>query len=287
LCRSDHLLADTAAKGYNVNDHFKEAFKEVANMETVAGIFQARAEAEKAVQQLHTVGIPNDRIALLTPEMDQEEVEKSVPIADTEQPGMGKAMGGAVGGAMGAAGGATLGVAAASLLVPGVGPVIAGGLLGAAILGAGGALTGAAAGEALEEELVSGLPHDELYLYEDALRKGRSVVIAFAETDEAAEAARNVMANTGAESVDAARENWWLALRDAEEAEYQATGRNFQRDEASYRRGFEAACKARAKAARAASSGESSPGSESDEAFRCGYERGQTYQESLQERYTR
>lgn len=256
-------------------------------METVAGIFQSRAEAEKAVQQLHSVGIPNDRIALLTPDMDQEQVERSVPLADSEQPGMGKAMGGTVGGAIGAAGGATLGAAAASLLVPGVGPVIAGSILGAAILGAGGALTGAAAGEALEEELVSGLPHDELYLYEDALRKGRSVVIAFAETGEVAEAARNEMASTRAESIDAASENWWLALRDAEEAEYQASGKNFQQDEASYRRGFEAACKARAKSARTASAGDSYPALESDEAFRCGYERGQTYQKSLQEKYTR
>lgn len=256
-------------------------------METVAGIFQLRAEAEKVVQQLHSLGIPNDRIALLTPEMDQDEVEKSVPISDTEQPGMGKAMGGTVGGAIGAAGGATLGAAAASLLVPGVGPVIAGTILGAAILGAGGAVTGAAAGEALEEELASGLPHDELYLYEDALRRGRSVVIAFAETDEAAEAARNVMANNRAASIDAARESWWLGLRDVEEAEYQTTGRNFQRDEASYRRGFEAACKARARSAKAAASGEPSPSLESDEAFHCGYERGQTYRKSLQEKYTR
>ncbi len=50
--------------------------------------------------------------------------------------GMGKAMGGAVGGALGAAGGATLGAAATSLLVPGVGPVTAGGIIGAALLGA-------------------------------------------------------------------------------------------------------------------------------------------------------
>ena len=78
-----------------------------------------------------------------------------------------------------------------------------------------------------------------------------------------------------------------LALRDAEEAEYRTTGRNFQRDEASYRRGFEAGCKERAKSAKAASSGESSAGLESDEAFRCGYERGQSYQKSLREKYTR
>ena len=45
------------------------------------------------------------------------------------------AMGAAVGGAMGAAGGATLGLAVASLVMPGIGPVIAFGMVGAALLG--------------------------------------------------------------------------------------------------------------------------------------------------------
>lgn len=248
-------------------------------METVAGIFHSRPEAEKAVQLLHSQGIPNDRIALLTPGMDNEEVEKTVPTADSEQPGMGKAMGGTVGGAMGVAGGATLGMAAASLLVPGVGPVIAAGILGAAILGAGGTATGMAAGKALEEGLVKGLPHDELYLYEDALRKGRSVVIAFVETDESTYGARTALVNSGAESIDAARENWWVALRDAEAADYKTTGRDFQGDEASYRRGFEAALKTRSKD----SGGREGtvPDTESDDAFRLGYERGKTYQKNL------
>lgn len=247
-------------------------------METVAGIFRSRADAEKAVQQLHSLGIKNDRIALLTPEMDEEQMEESVPVADSEQPGMGKAMGGAVGGAMGVAGGASLGAAAASLLIPGVGPVIAGGILGAAILGAGGTVTGMAAGEALEEGLVKGLPHDELYLYEDAVRQGRSVVIAFAEPDKLAESARGVLARSGAEGIDEARENWWLGLRDAEEVDYRTTGGNFRDVEASYRHGFEAAL-----------NGESDSSSEyvPDEAFRRGYQRGQTYQKSLRERYAR
>lgn len=249
-------------------------------METVAGTFQSRAEAEKAIQQLHSQGIPSDRIALLTPGMDNEQVEKAVPTADSEQPGMGKAMGGTVGGAMGVAGGATLGMAAASLLVPGVGPVIAGGILGAALLGAGGTATGMAAGKALEEGLVKGLPHDELYLYEDALRKGRSVVIAFVETDESTYGARTALVNAGAESIDAARESWWLALRDAEAADYETTGRNFQGDEANYRRGFEAAVKTRGKDSGGTKG--TVPDTESDEAFRRGYERGKSYQKSLQ-----
>ena len=247
-------------------------------METVAGVFRTRAEAERAVQQLHLLGVPNDRIALLTSEMSEGAVEDTVPTSDTEQPGMGTAMGGAVGGAMGAAGGATLGAAAVSLLVPGVGPVIAGTILGAAILGAGGAVTGMAVGEALEEGLVKGLPHDELYLYEDAVQHGRSVVIGFVDTDETRDAARDVLARAGAESIDAARESWWLSLRDAEEAHYGTTGGNFQTDEANYRRGFEAALNKQA---------ETAHDIESDEAFRRGYERGETYHRSLREKYSR
>jgi hypothetical protein len=252
-------------------------------METVAGIFQSRAEAEEAVRQLHSMGIPNDRIALLTPGMSDERVEQAVPTADSEQPGMGQAMGGTVGGAIGVASGASLGAAAASLLVPGVGPVIAGAILGAALLGAGGTAAGVAAGGALEKGLEDGLPHDELYLYEDALRKGESVVIAFLEEEGATYAAQSALAGAGARSIDEARENWWVGLRDAEALEYEKDDRNFQRDETDYRRGFEAALSAE----RAHEAGAVSLDSETNEAFKCGYDRGQAYKMSVQEKYRR
>jgi len=250
-------------------------------MEAVAGIFQSREQAERAIQQIHSAGIRNDRIALLTPNTTTQTAERSVPTSDSEQPGMGKAMGGTVGGAMGIAGGASLGAAAASVLIPGVGPVIAGALLGAAILGAGGTVAGMAAGEALEEGIVSGLPHDELYLYEDAVRKGRSVVIAFAENEDLQEKARAAMVSAGAESVDAARESWWLGLRDAEAAYYQSTGKQFEDDEATYRRGFETALRNRADDIDKLSNS----AEVSDEAFRRGYDRGCAYQKSVQEKY--
>lgn len=250
-------------------------------METVTGIFQTREQAERAIKQIHSIGIRNDRIALLTPDTNMRTAERAIPTSDTEQPGMGKAMGGTVGGAMGIAGGATLGAAAASVLIPGVGPVIAGAILGAAILGAGGTAAGMAAGGALEEGLVSGLPHDELYLYEDAVRKGHSVVIAFAENEDLEQNARAAMANAGAESVDAAREDWWLTLRDAEAADYQATGKQFDNDEASYRRGFETALRNRGEdLAKLSTSGDVL-----DDAFRHGYKRGCAYHKSVQENY--
>ena len=84
-------------------------------MNTVAGIFKTRSDAERAIENLRGIGLPDENLNLLAPGMSDNQVEASVPTSDTEQPGMGNALGGLVGGAMGAAGGMTLGAAAAYL----------------------------------------------------------------------------------------------------------------------------------------------------------------------------
>lgn len=258
-------------------------------MGTAAGIFEALADAERAVEQLRSIGIPDDKISILSPGTPVEEIEAAVPTTETEQPGMGTALGGVVGGAMGASAGATIGAAAASLLVPGVGPVLAAGIIGAALLGAGGAAAGATAGHVIEDNVATGLPHDELYVYEDALRKGHSVVIALTDDDEQEQAARNVLAQAGAESVDAARESWWVGLRDAEQEKYAEQGREFAKDESLYRRGFESALHPQARGKsydeRVEFLREHYGADCEGDAFKCGYDRGQSYHQSLQEKY--
>lgn len=257
-------------------------------MSTVAGIFNTQAEAEHAVEALRTAGVSEDRVSLLTPGTSQQQLD-DVPTTETEQPGMGKAVGGVVGGALGIAGGLQLGAAAASLLVPGVGPVLAAGLVGAALLGAGGAATGLAAGGALEESMATGLPHDELFVYEDALRHGRSVVLVVADDEVVKGIARDLFAEAGAESVDAARDNWWVGLRDAEEADYTVDGGDFGADEPVYRRGFEASLHPQARARTYEADAERLRecfGKDCEEAaFRRGYERGHRYQSELLERH--
>lgn len=264
------------------------ALEQAIRMSTVAGIFNSRANAESAVGRLRTVGVAEDRISLLTPGTTQEQLD-DVPTTETEQPGMGAALGGTVGGALGVAGGLHLGAVAASLLIPGVGPVLAAGLVGAALLGAGGAATGIAMGGALEDSMARGLPHDELFIYEDALRRGRSVVIVVAEDDNQADAARGVIGQAGAESVDAARENWWLGLRDDEEAEYTVEGGDFGTDEPVYRRGFEAALHPSGRKRSFEEDAErlrECYGGECDEsAFRRGFERGRRYHGKMLERH--
>jgi hypothetical protein len=209
-------------------------------MEAVVGILNTKADAERTVERLRGFGIDDVRLNLLTPESPHADIA-DVPTTETEQPGMGAAMGGVVGGALGAAGGMTLGASVASLLVPGVGPVIAIGLAAAALLGAGGAAAGALAGQSLEESVDTGLPVDELFVYEHELRHGRSVLIVLAEGDPEADQVQAILREEGAESVDGARERWWVGLRDAEKEVYSHRYDNFDEQEEAYRRGFEAA----------------------------------------------
>lgn len=246
-------------------------------MEAISGVFRTREDAEKAINELRRAGIPDNRIGLLAPGSDDRDLERGLPVTDTEEPGMGRAMGAAVGGAMGAAGGATLGLAVASLAVPGVGPVIAFGMVGAALLGVVGAATGAAVGDQVEEQLGEGIPHEDIYLYEDALRHGRSVLIVYTDGDDETDKAEEVLVRSRAMDLDELRENWWTELRDNERAYYHRDGRDFDQDEESYRRGYEAALHPRRRG-KAYSEVEQDLQSayvgELDTAFREGYERG-------------
>jgi hypothetical protein len=209
-------------------------------MQTVVGIFTYRETAERAVAHLQSKGLRPEHLNLLTPGTTKEQLA-SVPTTDAEQPGIGQAIGGVVGGAMGASGG-LLGATVASALIPGIGTITAIGMAAVGLLGlAGGTLAGVVAGGTLENALSHGLPKDELFVYEDALRQGRTVLIVLVDDTIQAEAVRETLAEAGAESLDAARENWWLGVRDAEEEAYTAQGGDFTQAEAVYRRGFEAA----------------------------------------------
>jgi hypothetical protein len=245
-------------------------------MQTVAGIFTTRADAERALSHLDTLAIPRDRITLLSPGSDA----RRVPTDEGEHKGTGAALGAVVGGATGAAVGFPLG-AAVTMMIPGIGPIIASGIIGALLFGAGGAAVGAT----LEESLVSGLPRDELFVYEDALRRGRSVVIALVDDTAHAAAARDTLQTAGAESVDAARERWWIGLRDTEQQRYGGGIAVFDRDEAIFRQGFEAALgpevRGRTWEEALPELRRRYPEASDAPAFRHGWERGQDYQREV------
>jgi hypothetical protein len=253
-------------------------------MQAVTGVFASQDSARRAVEDLRAKGVPADQITLLTPGKTPVNLEQLHADA-TEQPGIGKAIGAAVGAAGGATAGGLL-VAA----IPGVGWVAAAGMLGAAVLGAAGA--GAVAGGALENSTTEGLPEDEIFVYEDALRQGRSVVIAIADDAVAADSYKEVIRAGGAESVDAARNQWWIGLRSAEREHYADYGKDSGESERYFRLGFEAALHARSRckefdqvSAEMARNIEElqnqNPGVELEEAYRRGYQRGREYYQQL------
>ncbi|MFZ0318496.1 MAG: hypothetical protein WAL56_05165 [Candidatus Sulfotelmatobacter sp.] len=256
-------------------------------MKTVTGVFGSAADAQRAMGQMRTAELREDRVTLLTPGSEAAKVQ-TVPTVSTEQPGMGKAIGALLGGAAGLSAGPLI----VASLIPGVGPITAMGLLAGAFVGAAGAGAGAAVGGRAENAMTDGLPEDEMFVYEDALRKGRSVLIASAEDENEAERFRELLKAEGAEEVDAAREQWWIGLRGAEQEHYLPEGRKFGDDEKFYRMGFESALHARTRCkeydqvmgemtAQIEDLEREHPGVNVAEPFQRGYERGRDYYQHL------
>jgi hypothetical protein len=246
-------------------------------MTPVVGIFKSAVNVDEIKAQLAPLGVSDSHINIVMPERPQE--LNDVPTVQGEQPGMVKAIGAVAGGALGLGLGGT---AAASFAIPGIGPVIAAGLAAGALAGA----LGAKIAGKIEDSVFEGLPEDELFVYEDALRKGHTLVFVTAEDKTRVDAIRHALEHAGAESVDRAREMWWVGLRSVEKERYEESGRHFEGDEQSFRRGFEAAL-------RRSNRGQSYEqcqvtlnrhyqGAEREEPFRRGYERGRAYLQNSQ-----
>jgi anti-sigma B factor antagonist len=157
-------------------------------METVIGVFSSRERAEEAVTELLAQRVPEESIVFLS----RSESEAKV---------VGKQLGASVGGFMGMATGASAGVAVATLLIPGIGPVFALGFGAAALLGLAGAGTGAAVGASIAETNVKTTPAEkapeDVAFFRDVLKEGRSLILVRAESAETATVACNILDRTG------------------------------------------------------------------------------------------
>jgi hypothetical protein len=156
------------------------------NRSTVVGVFRTRGEAERAVDNLAVAGFRDDQLGILTRSSTTDSARGTSPAAGTNV-GEGAAAGAVTGGLLGAA---------ASLLIPGVGPVIAGGII-ATVLGS--AVVGAAAGGVLGALVGLGVPEDEARYYEGEFTAGRTLVTV--KTDDRWEDARSILRQAGAYDV--------------------------------------------------------------------------------------
>jgi hypothetical protein len=171
-------------------------------MQTEVGIFNSRQQAEQAIHSLLSSGIPESAITVLAGE--DANVEQ-LPTTDTEADGMGKTMTGFLGGAAGLGAGFGLGTAAASMLIPGIGPVIAVGVGAAALLGAGGAAVGATLGDSNEAALDQGSPKDDVFLYHELLGQRKVLVLVNSDSLEEASGSRRIFDEQGSENIERAR----------------------------------------------------------------------------------
>lgn len=158
----------------------------------VIGVFNDHSHAEMAIDDLQRMGFRDDEIGFAW------QGERGATRDESKTAGhIGK--GAVVGGILGAA---------AALLIPGVGPAIAGGIL-APLLGAGatataagvaGAAVGATAGGIVGALTGMGVPEDEAKYYENEFSQGRAIVTvkAGARYTEA----REVLMRHGAYDVD-------------------------------------------------------------------------------------
>ena len=112
---------------------------------TVVGVFELRSEADAAIYELQRAGFTDDQIGFIVRNEDAG-AATTVEDGNTTEAAPGAAVGAVSGGIIGGVIGA-----AAALLIPGIGPVIAGGILvtvlGGAAIGAG--IYGASVGPCL------------------------------------------------------------------------------------------------------------------------------------------
>src|SRR6266568_4844610 len=138
------------------------------HVETAIGVFASRDRAEQAVGQLRRQGVPEQSLVFLTRSKNEAET-------------VGKEFGAYVGGFVGGAAGMSAGVVAATLLLPGIGPVIALGFGAAALLGLAGAGAGSTVGSAVSHDAEAPKPtpdekcSEDIIFFREVLKEGRSL----------------------------------------------------------------------------------------------------------------
>ena len=156
---------------------------------TVVGLFRKTIAAERSISDLKDAGFTDQQIGVLMRDADQE---RKLAEQTGTKAGEAAAAGAITGGALGGLVGLLAGIGA--LVIPGIGPIIAGGALASTLAGAG---IGAAAGGLVGALIGLGIPEEEARYYELGLQEGGILV----SVDAGARAveARNVLRNAGAE----------------------------------------------------------------------------------------
>jgi hypothetical protein len=146
----------------------------------VVGLFRNRSDAEGTIRDLKRAGFTNEQIGVATTEGQLERGEdRSIPAAGEKELGKiaedtaeGMAEGATVGALTGGVVGGLVGLIG-SLLVPGLGPVVVGGVLASTLMGMG---IGAATGGLIGALVGMGVPEAEAMYFDARFREGGTLV---------------------------------------------------------------------------------------------------------------
>ena len=178
------VTGDTSLRAEGAVESATGAARQKSNR-MVTGLFRDRDSAERAYGSLSTRGYSKDDVNLLMSDETRKTHFSSDDAADTELGS--KALEGAgAGAAIGGTTGAVLAAIAAigtSVVLPGLGLIVAG-PLAAALAGAG---AGGATGGLIGALIGSGIPEDRAKVYDEGVRNGGIVMGVNARSDEDAE----------------------------------------------------------------------------------------------------
>ena len=135
---------------------------------TLVGVFENRVAAERAVEELERNNFKNDQVGFAIRGTGDPEQRGMISDAQGTKDGRGAVAGAATGAGLGAIIGA-----AAAMLLPGFGPVVAGGILAMAF---GGAVAGTAVGGIFGAMTGLGVSEDEAEFYQNEFNSGRAIV---------------------------------------------------------------------------------------------------------------
>jgi hypothetical protein len=154
---------------------------------TVVGLFADQSAAERGIESLKAAGFTEQEIGVAARDKrQQKDLTESTGTTAAEGAAKGAVGGGVLGGIVG------LLTGVGALVIPGIGPIIAGGALASTLAGAG---IGAAAGGLIGALVGMGVPEEDAKHFERGFQQGGVLVTVVAGMD--AEEARDVILASG------------------------------------------------------------------------------------------
>ena len=165
----------------------------MAKAKLVTGLFKTRVAAEAAVDAIIKRGYTRDDISVL---MSDATKNKEFAVETRTHAADGAGIGGAVGGAVGAVL-AAIAAVGTTIMLPGIGLLVAG-PIAAALAGAG---AGGATGGIIGALIGAGIPEHRAKVYDTGLRSGGILLGVEAKSDDDVDKLEKLLEDIGAEHV--------------------------------------------------------------------------------------